>query len=128
MSIFGIGVDMVNIDRVKKIHEKYGDRFVSKILNYSEIELYKKANDPHQFLANRFAGKEAASKALGTGISKGVTWKDFGIVSKPSGQPELLLSENMKKLFESEGIAASHVSLTDEKPWSMAFVILERNQ
>ena len=57
-----------------------------------------------------------------------MTWKDFGIVSKPSGQPELLLSENMKKLFESEGIAASHVSLTDEKPWSMAFVILERNQ
>ena len=49
MSIFGIGLDMVNIDRVKKIHEKYGDRFVSKILNYSEIELYKKANDPHQF-------------------------------------------------------------------------------
>ena len=90
--------------------------------------LYKKAHYPHQFLANRFAGKEAAAKALGTGISKGVTWKDFGIVSKPSGQPELLLSENMKKLFDSEGIAASHVSLTDEKPWSMAFVILERNQ
>ena len=127
MSIFGIGVDMVNIDRVKKIHEKYGERFVSKILNHSEIELYKEATDQHRFLANRFAGKEAASKALGTGISKGVTWKDFGIVRKPSGQPKLLLSENMKRLFYREGIATSHVSLTDEEPWSMAFVILEKS-
>ena len=127
MSIFGIGVDTVNIDRIKKIHEKYGQRFVDKILNPSEIELFKNSVDQNRFLANRFAGKEAASKALGTGFSQGVTWKDFGVSNKPSGQPELILSNKLKKLFITKGITSSHISLTDEQPWSMAFVVLEKN-
>ncbi len=127
MSIFGIGVDTVNIDRIKKIHEKYGQRFVDKILNPSEIELFKNSVDQNRFLANRFAGKEAASKALGTGFSQGVTWKDFGVSNKPSGQPELILSNKLEKLFITKGITSSHISLTDEQPWSMAFVVLEKN-
>jgi len=127
MSIFGIGVDTVNIDRIKKIHEKYGQRFVDKILTPSEIELFKNSVDQNRFLANRFAGKEAASKALGTGFSQGVTWKDFGVSNKPSGQPELILSNKLEKLFITKGITSSHISLTDEQPWSMAFVVLEKN-
>jgi len=127
MTIFGIGVDTVNIDRIKKIHEKYGQHFVDKILNPSEIEFFKNSEDQNRFLANRFAGKEAASKALGTGFSQGVTWKDFGVINKPSGQPELILSNKLKKLFITKGITSSHISLTDEKPFSMAFVVLEKN-
>jgi len=127
MSIFGIGVDTVNIDRIKKIHEKYGQRFVGRILNPSEIELFNNSVDQNRFLANRFAGKEAASKALGTGFSQGVTWKDFGVSNKPSGQPELILSNKLKKLFITKGITSSHISLTDEQPWSMAFVVLEKD-
>ena len=126
MSIFGIGVDMVNIDRIKKLHHKYGKRFVTKILNSSELELFHQANDQDRFLANRFAGKEAATKALGTGFSQGITWKDFGVSNKSSGQPELILSNKVEKLFITKGITASHISLTDELPWSMAFVILEK--
>ena len=126
MSIFGIGVDMVNIDRIKKIHQKYGKRFVNRILNSSELELFHQTNDQDRFLANRFAGKEAATKALGTGFSQGITWKDFGVSNKSSGQPELILSNKVEKLFITKGITASHISLTDEQPWSMAFVILEK--
>jgi len=126
MSIFGIGVDMVNIDRIKKLHHKYGKRFVTKILNSSELELFQQSNDQDRFLANRFAGKEAATKALGTGFSQGITWKDFGVSNKSSGQPELILSNKVEKLFITKGITASHISLTDEQPWSMAFVILEK--
>ena len=127
MSVFGIGVDMVNIDRIKKLHHKYGKRFVTKILNSSELELFHQTNDQDRFLANRFAGKEAATKALGTGFSQGVTWKDFGVSNKPSGQTELILSNKLEKLFMAKGITSSHISLTDEQPWSMAFVILEKN-
>ena len=127
MSIFGIGVDMVNIDRIKKLHHKYGKRFVTKILNSSELELFHQTNDQDRFLANRFAGKEAATKALGTGFSQGITWKDFGVSNKSSGQPELILSNKLEKLFIAKGITSSHISLTDEQPWSMAFVILEKN-
>ncbi|MCH2476417.1 MAG: holo-ACP synthase [Gammaproteobacteria bacterium] len=126
MSIFGIGVDMVNIDRIKKIHQKYGKRFVKRILNSSELELFHQTNDQDRFLANRFAGKEAATKALGTGFSQGITWKDFGVSNKSSGQPELILSNKVEKLFITKGITSSHISLTDELPWSMAFVILEK--
>ncbi len=126
MSIFGIGVDMVNIDRIKKIHQKYGKRFVNRILNSSELELFHQTNDQDRFLANRFAGKEAATKALGTGFSQGVTWKDFGVSNKSSGQPKLILSNKVEKLFITKGITSSHISLTDELPWSMAFVILEK--
>ena len=126
MSIFGIGVDMVNIDRIKKLHHKYGKRFVTKILNSSELELFHQTNDQDRFLANRFAGKEAATKALGTGFSQGITWKDFGVSNKSSGQPELILSNKVEKLFITKGITSSHISLTDELPWSMAFVILEK--
>ena len=126
MSIFGIGVDMVNIDRIKKILQKYGKRFVKRFLNSSELELFHQTNDQDRFLANRFAGKEAATKALGTGFSKGITWKDFGVSNKSSGQPELILSNKVEKLFITKGITSSHISLTDELPWSMAFVILEK--
>jgi holo-[acyl-carrier protein] synthase len=117
---------MVNIDRIKKLHHKYGKRFVTKILNSSELELFHQTNNQDQFLANRFAGKEAATKALGTGFSQGITWKDFGVSNKPSGQPELILSNKLEKLFMTKGITSSHISLTDEQPWSMAFVILEK--
>ena len=127
MSVFGIGVDMVNIDRIKKLHQKYGKRFVTKILNSSELELFQQTNDQDRFLANRFAGKEAATKALGTGFSQGITWKDFGVSNKSSGQPELILSNKLEKLFIARGITSSHISLADEQPWSMAFVILEKN-
>jgi holo-[acyl-carrier-protein] synthase len=110
VSLYGIGVDMVNIDRIQNIHDKYGDRLAQKILHPEEMKLLNQEKNPVHFIANRFAGKEAAAKALGTGFSKDITLKDFGFIRLDSGKPKLVLSQKMQSLFNSEGIDKSHVS------------------
>ena len=87
MSIYGIGVDLVNKDRIENIYKKYGDRFISRILDEDEMQLFESSNNKERYLSNAFAGKEAAVKALGTGFSKGVHWKDFGLSRRSTGQP-----------------------------------------
>lgn len=125
MNLYGIGVDMVNIDRIQNIHDKYGDRLAQKILHPEEMKLLNQEKNPVHFIANRFAGKEAAAKAFGTGFSKGITLKDFGFIRLDSGKPKLVLSKKMQSLFNIEGIDKSHVSFSDEPPLSIAFVVLE---
>ena len=96
MSIFGIGTDLVNVNRVQRLYNKYGQKFVDKILLPEEKELLQSHANPVKFLANRFAGKEAASKALGTGFSQRVNWKDIGVTKHRSGQPKLIFSKTTK--------------------------------
>ena len=127
MSIYGIGTDLVNINRVQKIYNKYGQKFVDKILLPEEKKLLESNRDPVKFLANRFAGKEAAAKAFGTGFSQGVNWKDIGVTKNLSGQPKLIFSKKIKALFSQKEILSAHISLTDDPPWAIAFVILEKN-
>ena len=97
MSIYGIGVDLVNHDRIQTLYEKYGDRFAERILDDDEMTLFQDAKDKERYLCNAFAGKEAAVKALGTGFSAGVHWKDFGLSRKSSGQPQLHFTDKIKK-------------------------------
>ena len=125
MNLYGIGVDMVNIDRIQNMHDKYGDRLAQKILHPEEMKLLNQEKNPVHFIANRFAGKEAAAKAFGTGFSKGITLKDFGFIRLDSGKPKLVLSQKMQSLFNREGIDKSYVSFSDEPPLSIAFVVLE---
>jgi holo-[acyl-carrier protein] synthase len=125
VNLYGIGVDMVNIDRIQNIHDKYGDRLAQKILHPEEMKLLNQEKNPVHFIANRFAGKEAAAKAFGTGFSRGITMKDFGFIRLDSGKPKLVLSQKMQSLFNREGIDKSHVSFSDEPPLSIAFVVLE---
>ena len=127
MSIFGIGTDLVNINRVQRLYNKYGQKFVDKILLPEEKKLLESNRDPVKFLANRFAGKEAAAKAFGTGFSQGVNWKDIGVTKNLSGQPKLIFSKKIKALFLQKEILSAHISLTDDPPWAIAFVILEKN-
>ena len=127
MSIFGIGTDLVNINRVQRLYNKYGQKFVDKILLPEEKKLLQSNRDPVKFLANRFAGKEAAAKAFGTGFSQGVSWKDIGVTKNLSGQPKLIFSKKIKALFSQKEILSAHISLTDDPPWAIAFVILEKN-
>ena len=127
MSIFGIGTDLVNINRVQRLYNKYGQKFVDKILLPEEKKLLQSNRDPVKFLANRFAGKEAAAKAFGTGFSQGVNWKDIGVTKNLSGQPKLIFSKKIKALFSQKEILSAHISLTDDPPWAIAFVILEKN-
>ena len=125
MSIFGIGVDLVNVKRIQLLYQKYGDRFPKRILDDDEMQLFENSKNKERYLCNAFAGKEAAVKALGTGFSQGVHWKDFGLSRKSSGQPQLHYTKKIKEKFNSLGISSSHISISDEDPWSIAMVVLE---
>ena len=125
MSIFGIGVDLVNAKRIQLLYQKYGDRFPKRILDDDEMQLFENSKNKERYLCNAFAGKEAAVKALGTGFSQGVHWKDFGLSPKSSGQPQLHYTKKIKEKFNSLGISSSHISISDEDPWSIAMVVLE---
>ena len=125
MSIFGIGVDLVNAKRIQLLYQKYGDRFPKRILDDDEMQLFENSKNKERYLCNAFAGKEAAVKALGTGFSQGVHWKDFGLSRKSSGQPQLHYTKKIKEKFNSLGISSSHISISDEAPWSIAMVVLE---
>ena len=125
MSIFGIGVDLVNANRIQLLYQKYGDRFPKRILDDDEMQLFENSKNKERYLCNAFAGKEAAVKALGTGFSQGVHWKDFGLSRKSSGQPQLHYTKKIKEKFNSLGISSSHISISDEDPWSIAMVALE---
>ena len=125
MSIFGIGVDLVNAKRIQLLYQKYGDRFPKRILDDDEMQLFENSKNKERYLCNAFAGKEAAVKALGTGFSLGVHWKDFGLSRKSSGQPYLHYTKKIKEKCNSLGISSSHISISDEDPWSIAMVVLE---
>ena len=125
MSIFGIGVDLVNAKRIQLLYQKYGDRFPKRILDDDEMQLFENSKNKERYLCNAFAGKEAAVKALGTGFSQGVHWKDFGLSRKSSGQPQLHYTKKIKEKFSSLGISSSYISISDEDPWSIAMVVLE---
>lgn len=128
--IFGIGTDMVQQARITDSIGRFGDRFERRILTEREYSLlHAKPRSEVQrtrFLAQRFAAKEAFSKALGTGISDGVAWRDMGVHNEPSGKPSLHLSEKLEQRVAGLGIRFMHVTLTDEAGMTIAVVILEK--
>lgn len=129
--IFGIGADLVEQARISASLERYGERFLQRILTEREYLLYgakpRSAAQRTRFLAQRFAAKEAFSKALGTGIKQGVAWRDIGVHNEPSGKPLLHLSSKLEQRVRDLGIAGMHVTLTDEAGLTQAFVVLERH-
>ena len=128
--IFGIGTDMVQQSRITDSVGRFGDRFERRILTEREYSLLhakpRSAAQRTRFLAQRFAAKEAFSKALGTGISDGVAWRDMGVHNEPSGKPSLHLSEKLGRRVAGLGILGMHVTLTDEAGMTVAVVILEK--
>jgi holo-[acyl-carrier protein] synthase len=128
--IYGIGTDMVQQSRISDSIVRFGERFERRILTQREYSLlHAKPRDVAQrtrFLAQRFAAKEAFSKALGTGINDGVAWRDMGVHNEPSGKPCLHLSEKLQHRVAGLGIRGMHVTLTDEAGMTVAVVILEK--
>ena len=127
--ILGIGSDLVEIKRVEQSIARYGDRFIQRL--FTPVEQRKasgRANAVPTY-AKRFAAKEACAKALGTGLRKGVFFKDMGVVNLPSGQPTFKLTggalERLHDLTPKGMKAHIHLSLTDERDWAQAFVIIE---
>ena len=123
--IAGIGVDIVEYERIAHIHERYGEKFARRILDENEIEEYRQSTSKVRLLAKRFAAKEAASKALGTGFSNGVTLNMIGVRHDSLGRPLLELSLVAAEYAQRLGVTAGWLSISDEKNYSVAMVVLE---
>lgn len=123
--IYGIGVDLAQISRIENAYNRFGQRFAERILGKSELLDFAHTKRPVRFLAMRFAAKEAASKAFGTGFKQGVAPRQIEVQHNRAGKPSLVFSGQAKKLAEENVITASHVSLTDEDDFAVAYVILE---
>ena len=123
--IFGVGTDVVEIDRIEKSLKRFGERFAQRILCDSELKRFRAHRQPAAFLAKRFAAKEAFAKAFGTGIKAPANWHGVWVTNQPSGKPELQFSEPLLKALSSRGVLRAHVSLSDERGVAVATVILE---
>jgi len=124
--IFGIGTDVVQLDRVAKIYERYGELFVARLLMPEEEQAFRGHKRPVRFLAMRFAAKEAIVKAMGTGFAHGVWIRDSGIATNAWGRPEVIWSPRGRQLCEQLGIGEGHVTLTDEAGLVIAVAVLMR--
>lgn len=123
--IAGIGVDLVDLNRIERLLNEYGERFAERVLAPIELEAYQASTRPTAFLANRFAAKEALSKALGTGLRHPVTLHAISLVSDETGRPELRFHGEMPAYLSGRGIVRSHLSLTHEGGLACAMVVLE---
>lgn len=128
MNISGIGTDIVAIPRIQAIWERFGGSFAKRILTSEELEELKKSTAPVSFLAKRFAAKEALVKALGTGFREGILLTEIGVTKDRLGRPHLTFTGRTQTEIEARFIKASHLSLSDEKEYALAFVILVSGQ
>lgn len=124
MAIMGLGTDIVEIARIAKQLNK-SQRLAERVLTPTELSTFIHHKFPERFLAKRFAAKEAAVKALGTGIGNGVSFQDVEVVNLSSGQPTLVFSGEFANLCGLRGINSSFISISDEQRYAMASVVLE---
>ena len=123
--IYGVGTDLIQIGRIEKALQRFGDRFARRILCEPELKRFHAHKKPAAYLAKRFAAKEAFTKALGTGIHAPANWHGVWVVNLKSGKPELHFSEKLKTFLDGKQITQAHLSLTDERDMACATVILE---
>lgn len=123
--IRGVGTDVVSIRRVEAALERFGERFVNRILTPGERARFHHTRQKASHLAKRFAAKEAFSKAIGTGIHAPFRWHAVAVGRDARGKPGLVPSEDMARHLAAIGVTASHISLTDDAGIAMAFVVLE---
>jgi holo-[acyl-carrier protein] synthase len=126
MSIYGIGIDLCDIDRIKQSLERYSESFANKILHPCEKQVFESSKFKARFLAKRFAAKEAFAKALGTGIADGVILPDIEVKNNALGKPYLILHGKAKTKLELIALEGQvHLSISDEKHYAIAQVVIE---
>jgi len=125
MAILGIGTDIVEIARIEGAISRSGERLAKRILSPNEWAQYQVHQQPARFLAKRFAVKEAAAKALGTGIRNGLAFNQFEVSNDPLGKPLLLFRERAEQMAHELGVRSVHVTLADERHYACATVIIE---
>ena len=127
--IVGIGNDTLDIRRMEKVLERHGERFTHRIFTGIEVAKSERRRQRAASYAKRFAAKEACSKALGTGMSRGVFWRDMGVVNLPSGKPTMVLTggaaKRLAELVPPGHRAEIHLTITDDFPLAQALVIIE---
>jgi holo-[acyl-carrier protein] synthase len=127
--ILGVGTDLANIERIQAVLDRHGDRFRNRVFTEREQAKANRRKDEAGTYAKRWAAKEACSKALGTGLRMGISWKDMAVSNLKTGQPVMTLTGWAKTRLDDmtppghEAIV--HVSLTDDHPWAQAFVVIE---
>jgi holo-[acyl-carrier protein] synthase len=124
--IVGTGIDIVEINRIKRSIIKYSDRFKNKVFTQREIDYCHSQADPAKHFAARFSVKEAVLKCFGTGMAGGILWKDVEVDNKKSGQPTLNLYGKGKELFNQLNIKHIHISITHDKSYAVAHAIAEK--
>ena len=125
MPVAGLGTDIIQIDRLELQLQK-SDRLATRILTETEKQQYDQHKFSIRFLAKRFAAKEAAVKALGTGIGNGISWQQIEVRNHQSGQPYLVFTGRFAEICKERGINTSFVSISDEQDYAVATVLLER--
>ena len=123
--ILGTGIDIIEVGRIASSYEKFGERFVNRILHAGEIAYCLSHKNPAPFLAARFAAKEAISKAFGTGIGAALGWQDMEIRRRESGEPFVVLHGQGEKLFSARGAKRLLISLSHTATYAAATAILE---
>lgn len=124
--IIGMGIDSVQSKRMKEMLLKWADRVENRVFDEEELEYSKSREASHLHLAARFAAKEAFFKALGRGLSEGMTWTDVKVINDERGKPHIRLERRAKEIADQMGVATIHLSLTHTDESAMAVVILEK--
>lgn len=127
--IVGIGSDLIDITRVAATLDRFGERFIERVFTPIERERSERRKERAASYAKRFAAKEACAKALGTGLSRGVFWRDMGVVNQRGGKPTMVLTggaaQRLEQLIPKNHRAQIHITITDDHPLAQAFVIIE---
>ena len=127
--ILGIGTDLANIDRISGTLDRFGDRFRNRVFTETELKKAARRKDEAGTLAKRWAAKEACSKALGTGLAMGISWRDMAVSNLRTGQPVMAVTgwaaDRLAGMTPDGHEAIIHVTLTDDHPWAQAFVVIE---
>ena len=127
--ILGIGTDLANIERIQGTLNRFGDRFRNRVFTEVEQAKAERRKDVAGTYAKRWAAKEACSKALGTGLSMGIAWRDMSVANLKTGQPTMAVTgwaaERLAAMTPEGHEAVIHVTLTDDHPWAQAFVVIE---
>lgn len=126
MAVLGIGIDLVEVERIRQLLEKHGDRFCARTFTQREIDYCESCGNPAMHFAARFAAKEAVAKALGTGLwAKGVDWKDIEVIRQPDGRPEIVLTGGAKTQINALGGNSAVISLTHTAELASAYALVQ---
>ena len=125
MSVIGVGTDLVQVERVRRVLERHGERFAARVLDEREMQRWRTHADPGSYLARRWAVKEAAAKALGTGIGGSLGFHDLHVTNTAAGAPRLEVAGRGAETARLLGVDRWHVSLSDDGGFALAFVLAE---